>query len=63
VAEVLFAGDAVTSVDAAERGRQSADDVPMASKPASARTSADTPSQAFGMTKPPSRVCSAMNFS
>ena len=40
-----------------------ADDVAIASKPASAGINAERPSQAFDMTRPPSRVCSAMNFS
>jgi hypothetical protein len=40
-----------------------ADDVAIASKPASAGINADRPSQAFGMTNPPSRVCNAVNSS
>ncbi len=40
-----------------------ADDVAIASEPASAGINPDRPSQAFGMTGTPSRVSNAMSFS
>jgi hypothetical protein len=58
--QVLFAGDLVPPVEAAEREgecrRRRRDRL-------EAGINADRPSQAFGMTNPPSRVCNAMNFS